>query len=127
MKNNQQEKAAIVSALENYYFKGIYSGDLGLLHKVYFHGALLFGDVNGQPYFKTLDQYFDAVKSRQSPEDSGKPFKGEIISINFINTIAVAEAKVKMYDFYYHEFLSFHKMNDRWVIVNKMLTDVNNK
>lgn len=120
-----QEKEVIAQALENYYFKGIYEGDLGLLQKVYYEGTLLFGDVKGQPYFKTLAQYFEVVQNRQSPIDSGKPFRGEIVSIDVVNSIAVAEVKVKMYDFNYHEFLSFHKINNKWVIVNKMMSDTN--
>lgn len=74
---------------------------------------------------KTLDQYLDGVQHRQSPKDSGKPFKGEILNIRVVNSIAVAEVHVKMYDFHYHEFLSFHKIDGRWLIVNKMISDVN--
>jgi hypothetical protein len=125
MENNKQDSTAIAGALEDYYFKGIYEGNLDLLHEVYHAGTLLFGDVNGQPYAKTLEQYLDGVKNRQSPKDSGKPFKGEIISIKLVNTIAIAEVKVKMYDFNYHEFLSFHKLDNRWLIVNKMISDTN--
>ena len=125
MENNQQEKTAITGALEKYYFKGIYEGNLDLLSEVYYSGTLLFGDVKGQPYAKTLAQYLDGVKNRQSPKDSGKPFKGDIISIKLINSIAIAEVKVKMYDFNYHEFLSFHKLDGRWLIVNKMISDTN--
>ena len=125
MKNNKQDVAAITSILEDYYFKGIYEGNLDLLNQVYYTGTLLFGDVKGQPYAKTLDQYLDGVKNRQSPKDSGKPFKGEIIYVKVVNTIAIAEVKVKMYDFNYHEYLSFHKLDGRWLIVNKMISDVN--
>ena len=124
MENNKRDSIAITEALENYYFKGIYEGNLDLLNHVYNSGTLLFGDVKDQPYAKTLDQYLDGVKNRQSPKDSGKPFKGEIISINLVNSIAIAEVKVKMYDFNYHEFLSFHKLNGNWLIVNKMISDV---
>jgi hypothetical protein len=125
MQTTQTDSAAISQVLEDYYFKGIYEGDLAALDQIYYPGTLLFGDVKGQPYFKTLDQYFDAVKNRQSPKDSEKPFKGEIISISLINSIAIAELKVKMFDFYYHEFLSLHKINGKWLIVNKMMSDIN--
>ena len=125
MENHKQEKAAITVILEEAYFKGIYEGNLDLLNKVYHTGTLLFGDVKGQPYAKTLDQYLDGVKSRQSPKDSGKPFIGKIISIKVVNTIAIAEVTVKMYDFNYHEYLSFHKLDGRWLIVNKMISDIN--
>ena len=124
MKNNKQDVVAITGMLEDYYFKGIYEGNLDLLNQVYYTGTLLFGDVKGQPYAKTLDQYLDGVKNRQSPKDSGKPFKGEIISVKVVNTIAIAEVTVKMYDFNYHEYLSFHKLDGRWLIVNKMISDV---
>ncbi|MBS7254113.1 nuclear transport factor 2 family protein [Flavobacterium branchiicola] len=122
---NQAEIQAITDAVENYYFKGIYEGDEILLGSIFHPGTLLFGDVKGQPYFKTIDLYLDGVKNRQSPKDSGKPFKGEILDIRIVNSTAVAELNVKMYDFNYRDFLSFHKINGKWLIVNKMLTDVN--
>jgi hypothetical protein len=115
---------SISNALENFYFRGIYEGDLDVLSQIFNTGTLLFGDVKGQPYAKTLDQYLDGVKHRQSPKDSGKPFKGEILNLKVVNSIAIAEVRVKMYDFVYHEFLSFHKLNGRWLIVNKMISDV---
>jgi Putative lumazine-binding len=124
LQKEQKDSIVISNALENYYFKGIYEGDLNALGQIYYTGTLLFGDVAGQPYAKTLDQYLDGVKHRQSPKDSGKPFKGEILNIKVVNSIAIAEVKVKMYDFNYHEFLSFHKLNGKWLIVNKMISDV---
>lgn len=124
METNNQDSLAITDVLENHYFKGIYTGDIITLKQIYNPGTLLFGDVKGQPYAKTLDQYLDGVAHRQSPKDSGKPFKGTIISINVVNSIAVATVHVKMYDFNYDEFLSFHKIDNRWLIVNKMISDV---
>ena len=122
--NVNQDSLAITRALEEYYFKGIYEGDINALSSILNPGALLFGDVKGQPYAKTIDQYFDGVAHRQSPKDSGKPFKGTINSIDVINSIAVAKVHVKMYDFNYDEYLSFHKFDNRWMIVNKLITDV---
>ena len=124
MENNPQDSLAITQALENYYFKGIYEGNVSTLENILNPGTLLFGDVKGQPYAKSLEQYLDGVKNRQSPKDSGKPFKGTIISVNIINSIAVARVQVKMYEFNYEEFLAFHKIANRWMIVNKMITDV---
>ena len=117
------DSSAIAARLESIYFKGIYEGDVNLLNQIYYKGTLLFGDVKGQPYAKTLEQYLDGVAHRQSPKDSGKPFRGEIVSIKVINSIAVAEVKVKMYDFNYQEFLGFHKLDGSWLIVNKMISD----
>lgn len=121
---NQANVSAITDAIENYYFKGIYEGDEIRLGSIFYPGTLVFGDVQGQPYFKTVDLYLDGVKNRQSPKDSGKRFKGEILKINVVNSIATAEINVKMYDFNYRDFLSFHKINGKWLIVNKLLTDI---
>ena len=123
MENVKEDSLAISRVLESY-FKGIYTGDTGLLKTVYHPGTLLFGDVKGQPYAKTLDQYLDGVASRQSPKDSGKPFNGEIVGIDIIHSIAIARVRVKMYDFDYQEFLSFHKLDGHWLIVNKMISDI---
>lgn len=124
MENQKKEILAITNAIEGQYFKGIYEGDVALLESVFHAEALLFGDVKGEPYFKTIALYLDGVKNRQTPKDSGKPFKGEILNIKTVNSIAVAELNLKMYDFSYRDFLSFHKINGKWLIVNKMLTDL---
>jgi len=121
---NQAAITAITDAIENYYLKGIYEGDEMLLGSIFQPGTLLYGDIKGEPYFKTVDLYLNGVKNRQSPKESGKPFKGEILEIKVANSIAVAEINVKMYDFNYRDFLSFHKINGKWLIVNKMLTDL---
>jgi len=121
----QKESIGVISQLlESRYFKGIYEGDTTLLSPVYHPGTLLFGDVKGRPYAKTLKQYLDGVQNRQSPKESGKPFKGEIVTIRVVNSIAVAEIKVTMYDFVYQEFLSFHRIDGRWLLVSKMISDI---
>ena len=113
-----------INELLDTYFRGIYEGSREMLHSVYHPSTLLFGDVKGQPYAKTLVLYLNGIAHRQSPKDSGKPFQGEVISVNVINSIAIASVRVKMYDFNYHEFLSFHRIDNRWLIVNKMITHV---
>jgi len=123
MQNVKEDSLAISHVLESY-FKGIYTGDTALLKTCYHPGTLLFGDVKGQPYAKTLEEYLDGVGHRQSPKDSGKPFNGEVNGIDIVNSIAVARVRVKMYDFNYQEFLSFHKIDNHWLIVNKMISDI---
>jgi hypothetical protein len=121
---NRTDSTAIAHVLTDAYFPGIYEGNVRLLASTFYPGTLLFGDAGGKPYYKTLEQYLDGVAHRQSPKDSGKPFKGEIVSIDVIQTIAVAKVHVRMYDFNYYELLSFHELDGKWVIVNKMISDV---
>jgi hypothetical protein len=125
--NTKPDSAAIVNTLEENYFKGLYEGDVSRLSRIFNRGTLLFGDINGQDYARTLDQYLDNVAIRQSPKDSGKDFKGEVLSVDVVNSIAVAKVRVKMYDFNYVDLLSFHKLNGQWLIVNKMLSNTQEK
>lgn len=124
MKTDTVQETEIRNAIEQYYFKGIYEGNTELLKQVFHKDALLFGDIKGVPYYKTATQYIEGVGSRISPQKSGKDFKPTIISIDVINTIATAKLNVKMYDFNYYNFITFHKIDGKWLIVNKTLTDV---
>jgi hypothetical protein len=118
-------EASIAQALKEYYFQGSYEGDLNKLKQIFHPGTRLFGDVKGQPYSKTLDEWLDVVANRESPKDSGKPFKGDILSIKVVNSVAVAEVQVKAYDMVYHDFLSLHRIDGKWVIVSKIMSGVN--
>lgn len=124
MKTNPTPETEIRNVIENYYFKGIYEGNTDLLIKAFYKGALLFGDIDGAPYFKTADQYIEGVGNRVSPEKSGKDFKAEILSIDIINSIATAKLNVRMYDFNYYNFITFNNIDRKWLIVNKTLTNV---
>lgn len=124
MISQQTDVAAIKQALEDYYFNGSYEGDLNKLQRIFHQDALLFGDVKGQPYAKTFPEWLEVVGNRQSPKDSGKPFKGDILNVRVVNSVAVAEVHVKAYDMFYHDFLSLHRVNGNWVIVNKIMSGV---
>ena len=115
---------AIALALENEYFEGLFTGNVQLLGQVFHPQTMLYGDVKNQPYSKSLDAYLNVVSNRVSPKDSGKPFESELIFIDVVNSIAVAKVRVKMYDFNDYDLLSFHKVNEKWVIVNKLFTHV---
>lgn len=125
MTTQQTDKTAIAQALEKYYFEGSYEGDLNKLNSIFHPDSLLFGDVKGQPYAKTVAEWLDVVAHRQSPKDSGKPFKGDILNIQVINSIAIAEVHVKAYDMLYHDFLSLHRIDGNWLIVNKIMSGNN--
>jgi hypothetical protein len=124
MISQQTDVAAIKQALEDYYFNGSYEGDLNKLQRIFHQDALLFGDVKGQPYAKTFPEWLEVVGNRQSPKDSGKPFKGDILNVRVVNSVAVAEVHVKAYDMFYHDFLSLHRVDGNWVIVNKIMSGV---
>ncbi|MCF0041422.1 nuclear transport factor 2 family protein [Dyadobacter fanqingshengii] len=121
---NHTDHAAAIAAVLSDYFKGVFKGDINRLRSVFHPQALVAGDVNGQGYFKTLEQYLDGVKNRKSPFELGESYRMEIISIEVINLIAVAKLRLPMFEFNYYDLLSLTIVDGKWVIVNKLLTNV---
>ncbi len=69
----KKDIVSITDVLNNYYLKDLF--------RRYNHSeasfdprTLVYGDIKGVPYFKTVQQYVDGVGHRQSPKDSGKTF-----------------------------------------------------
>ncbi len=111
----------IKNAIFNY-FNGIYTGNITQLEEVFHSEALLFGDINGVPYFKTAAVYINGVKSRKSPKELGEDFKMKILSIEILGRNAIVKAQVPMLGYNYFDFLSLTKINKDWKIVNKTFT-----
>lgn len=122
--NNYADNAAAITATLSNYFNGVFEGDTDLLASAFHPQTLISGDVNGQPYFKSLDQYLDGVRNRKSPLELGQEFRMEILSIEIINMIAVVKARLVMFEFNYYDLLSLSKIDGKWVILNKLLTNV---
>lgn len=122
--NTYNDNATAISAVLSNYFNGVFNGDVAILRRVFHPETLVSGDINGQPYFKTLDQYLDGVKNRKSPQALNETCRMEILSIEIINSIAVAKVHLPMFEFNYYDFLSLSKIDGQWFIVNKLLTNV---
>ncbi|RIV36666.1 nuclear transport factor 2 family protein [Flagellimonas lutimaris] len=113
-----------IKTVVSHYFQGIYNGDIDKLKNVFHLQTLLFGDIKGEPYFKTVTDYIEGVKSRKSPADLGEEFKMEIPSIEIMGDMATVKAHVPMLGFNYHDFLSLSLVPGEWKIVNKLFTHV---
>ncbi|PKB18764.1 nuclear transport factor 2 family protein [Flavobacterium sp. 5] len=123
--DNFSTNTALITALLMNYFNGVYTGDVTQLRSVFHPQTLLAGDINGQSYFKTLDQYLEGVKNRKSPKELGEEFKMKIISLEIINNTAVAKTQVPILGYNYYDQLSLAIVDGKWIIVNKLLTNVN--
>lgn len=113
-----------IKTLVSHYFLGIYNGDSYKLESAFHPQALLFGDIKGEPYFKTVSEYIDGVKSRKSPYDLGEDFKMEILAIEIRGNMATVKAHSPMLGFNYYDFLSLSLIRGEWKIVNKLFTHV---
>lgn len=124
MRNYEDNTAAVAAVLSNY-FKGVFNGDVDLLRRIFHPQALVAGDINGQRYFKTLNEYLEGVKNRKSPRELNETFRMEVITIEIINSIAIVKAHLPMFEYNYYDLLSLNNINGNWIIMNKLLTHVN--
>jgi hypothetical protein len=122
---NVSSHHAVLEVLERY-FGGIYSGDVAQLGSTFHPRAILGGEVKGQPYYKTVEEYLDAVRNRKSPKELGEPFAMKVISVEVQGSIALAKAHCPMLGFNYFDYLSFVLLEGRWVIVSKVFTHLVN-
>lgn len=106
------------------YFEGVYRGDIEKLKQAFHPQALLFGEVNQSPYFKTLQEYLEIVKNRKSPADLGEDLNMEAYGIEVLGKLAIAKARLRMLNYDYRDLLSLLKSGDRWQIVNKSFTNI---
>lgn len=118
-----KETTEIQSLIDDY-FKGIFHGDVEKLRLTFHPQCLLFGDINGQPYFKNVDEYLEGVRNRKSPHEQGENFKMEILGIEILGNNAFAKLHLPMLGYNYYDFLSLSKISGRWQIVNKLFTNV---
>ena len=118
-----KETTAIQSLIDDY-FKGIFHGDIEKLRPAFHPQCLLFGDINGQPYFNNLDEYIEGVKNRKSPQEQGESFQMEILGIEILGNNAIAKLHLPMLGYNYYDFHSLSKISGSWQIVNKLFTSV---
>jgi hypothetical protein len=106
------------------YCKGVYRGDLDLLRSVFHPKAALFAEVRGQPYYRLLDEYLGVVANRASPAAQGEPFRMKPLAVEVTHEIAFAKVHCPMLGYNYIDYLSLVREGGRWIIVNKLFTDV---
>jgi len=116
---------AEIHAVIDTYCSSIFKGNVERLRTTFHPGAILSGEVKGQPYYKTLDEYLDVVGSRQSPHALGEVFEMKVLSLEIVGAIAFAKVSCPMFGYNYVDLLSFVRHEGRWGIAAKIFTHMN--
>ncbi|NMH89640.1 nuclear transport factor 2 family protein [Flavivirga algicola] len=120
-----KEHTKEIEGLITNYFEGIYYGDVTKLESCFHENAYLYGDINGTDYLKSVTEYLEGVKNRQSPKDLNEPLKMKIIGIEVMGKIAMAKLHVPMLGYNYYDYVSLANIKGEWKIVNKIFTHIN--
>ena len=103
-----------------YYFDGMYHSDTEALKKAFDPEAFLHGYFEGQLVHLPFNAWLKQVESRPAPSNSDEAYDMKIVSVDITDNIA----QVKVFDLYlgkyFTDYLSLIKVEDNWVITNKM-------
>ena len=113
-----------ISEVLGAYCGGIYSGDVERLRCAFHDTAILWGEVKGQSYHRSLDEYLTVVRNRQSPQALGETYGMKILAIEMQGHIAFAKVRCRMLGYNYTDFLSLLFQDNRWGIVAKLFTHI---
>jgi hypothetical protein len=102
------------------YFDMIYNGDMSLFDTVFHSDARLFTIENGEPVFRSLDDYRTILSQRTSPAALGAPREDELIAIDVASpTQALIKLKLRIDQAAFLDYLTLLRVNDGWRIVSK--------
>ena len=119
-----KENTKEIELLITNYFEGIFNGDVGKLETCFHKNVFIYGDIKGVEYLKSVNEYLNGVKNRQSPKDLNERLKMKIIGIDIMGKIAMVKLHVPMLGYNYYDYLSLAKIDDNWKIVNKIFTHI---
>lgn len=113
-----------IEILVTNYFEGIFNGDVVKLQSCFHENVHIYGDIKGVDYVKTVSEYLEGVKNRQSPKDLDENFGMKIIGIDIMGKIAMVKLHVPMLGYNYYDYLSLNQINTEWKIISKLFTHV---
>lgn len=116
-KNTDLEK---ITQTVQHYFDGMYHSDTASLKKAFDPNAFLHGYFEGRLVHLPFNDWIKQVESRPAPSKSAEAYDMKIVSVDMTDNIAL----VKVFDLYmgkyFTDYLSLIKVEDNWVIMNKM-------
>jgi hypothetical protein len=118
-----QDHQSILQLLSDY-FRGLHAGDVELLRSVFDPEAVLFAELGGGSYRKSLDAYLDGVSQRSSPAELHEPFRMRVLSLEVLHDMAVARVHVPALGFNFYNYLSLLRRGGSWRIVSKVFDDI---
>lgn len=119
-----QNKAEKINKVISNYWEGIFTGNVEQLRQSFHRQAYLYGDVKGEEYLKSLEEYLDGVAQRKSPSELGEEDRMEVLALEIIGDVAIVKLHAPMLGYNYYDFLSLAVVKGEWKIVNNLLTHV---
>jgi Putative lumazine-binding len=102
------------------YLDLMYDCDVGKFDKVFAATSQLHGFREGQMTCWPAAQYKEVLAGRKSPRALGAPRQEQVLLLDFTSpTQALAKVRVRIHDMVFVDYLSYHKVDGRWLITSK--------
>jgi len=111
-----EERFGDAGDLVNAYFRGLHTGDVALLARVFDAGAWL----QSAGLRLSRDEWLERVAARQSPAKLGHAYEYDILEFNVGRNHGVAKLRVPLLGKTYVDYLSLLREGNRWQVVNKL-------
>jgi hypothetical protein len=117
---NAIDQAEIQRAAETY-LDGLYEGDADKLASVFHPTSALTYEQDGKLVVLPRDQWLKAVRERPSPKSKGQTRHDEILQIDQSGpTTAFVRLKCAVPPRFFTDYLSFLKIDGRWMVAQKI-------
>jgi len=109
----------LLDAVERY-FDLMFDSDVSRFDQVFASSAQLHGLRDGNLRLLPAQEYKNALASGLSPKSKNAPRQQEILLIDFASPAqAVVKVRVRVDAILYLDYLSYHRINDAWLITAK--------
>ena len=102
------------------YFDLMYDCDIADFADVFSPSAQLHGYRDGTMVCWPAGEYKEVLKARQSPLSIGSPRVDSILLLDIASAShALAKVEVRIHAGIYHDYLTYHHIDGRWLITSK--------
>ena len=109
----------LIDAIQKY-FNLMYDCDIANFADVFSPAAQLHGYRDGKMVCWPAAEYKEVLKARQSPLSLGSPPQDSVLLIDIASAShAFAKVEVRIHAGIYHDYLTYHKIDGRWLITSK--------
>ena len=102
------------------YFEGMYHSDVDKLRKAFHPAAVLMGYYSGALAHIPLENWLEMVAARPAPAQNGEAYNMRLVSLDLTENAAAVKVKDWYLGLWFTDYLSLLKIEDKWVIVNKI-------
>ncbi len=121
---DHDERAVIEQTLQTY-FDGLYEGDADKLASIFHEAAALTFEQDGRVTVLPLAQWLKAVRERPAPRARDLARDDAVLLIDQSGpTTAFAKVRCQIPPRYFTDYLSLLKVDDRWLVVQKVFATV---